>query len=114
MHAMRMPNQSAEDAAGLTVNFIMQKVAEYKTLMSQGKADQAYEALGMAMHPLMDATSPSHEGYQEWAGMKPVIPNTFNAIGHGTRETEDVFNSNPNYSTRAVDSIRRLYDEANR
>jgi len=66
----------------------------------------------MAMHPLMDATSPAHEGMQEWSGVWP--PNTIQAIIHGRRETEDVFNSNPNYSREAVELIRKLYDEANR
>jgi RHS repeat-associated protein len=65
MHAMRAPGQSAEEAAGLTVTFITQKVNEYKSLMKEGKTEQAYEALGMAMHPLMDNTSPSHyEGHR--------------------------------------------------
>jgi hypothetical protein len=92
----------------------MQKVNEYKSLMKEGKTDEAYFALGMAMHPLMDATSPAHEGMQEWSGVWPVIPNTIQAIIHGRRETEDVFNSNPNYSREAVELIRKLYDEANR
>lgn len=115
MHAMRAPKQSTEDAAGLTDTFIMWKAAEYKTLMSQGKTDAAYEALGMAMHPLMDSTSPSHEGYQEWAGKFPVIDGTTkNAIIHWYQETERVFNMNPEYSKGAVDAIRKLYNEANR
>jgi len=109
MHAMRSPNQSAEDAAGLTVTFIMQKVAAYKTLLSQGKTDKAYEALGMAMHPLMDNTSPSHYDYQGW-NLIPLID-----IGvHKSNERERVFNSNADYSKRSVDAIRNLYDEANR
>jgi RHS repeat-associated protein len=66
MHAMRAEGQDAGDAAGLAVTFITQKMTEYKTLMNEGKTEKAYEALGMAMHPLMDATSPSHEGMQEW------------------------------------------------
>ncbi len=72
MHAMRMSGQSAEAAAGQTVNYIMGKVGEYKTSMAAGNTDKAYEALGMAMHPLMDNTSPSHEGFQEWS-LIPLI-----------------------------------------
>lgn len=41
MHAMRAPNQSAEEAANLTINFIMQKVADYKSLMAEGKTNEA-------------------------------------------------------------------------
>ncbi|MCL5022340.1 MAG: hypothetical protein M1497_03050 [Nitrospirae bacterium] len=114
MHAMRAPNQDADEAAGRTVTFIMEKVAEYKSLMAAGQEDKAYEALGMAMHPLMDATSPSHEGIQEWAGMLPVVPNAFKAIEHGIGEKEKVFYSDPGFSRRAVDSIRKVYDETNR
>jgi len=114
MHAMRAPGQSPQDAERMMNDFIKQKVSEYKTLMSQGNTDAAYEALGMAMHPIMDATSPSHEGMQEWAGYLPVIPNTINASQHGWRERQDVFNSNPEYSRRSVDLLRKFYDEANK
>ncbi len=109
MHAMRAPNQSAEVAAGLTVTFIMQKTNEYKSLMKEGKTEEAYEALGMAMHPLMDNTSPSHEDYQEWK-LFPMI----DVAIHKRREREAVFNSDPKYSEKSVDAIRRLYNEANR
>lgn len=109
MHAMRPPNQSAEEAAGLTVTFITQKVAEYKALMSQGKTDDAYVALGMAMHPLMDNTSPSHRGYQEWH-LIPLI----DAAIHKRRETKGMFNSNADFLKNSVDAIRSLYNEANK
>ncbi len=112
MHAMRAADQSHQDAERMMNNFIKQKVGEYKTLLSQGTTDKAYESLGMAMHPLMDATSPSHEGFQEWSGMLPVIPNTIKASQHGWNEREDVFNSNPDYSRRSVESSRKFYDEA--
>ncbi|MFA4919293.1 MAG: RHS repeat-associated core domain-containing protein [Thermodesulfovibrionales bacterium] len=116
MHAMSnaLTNQSPEEATRLMNNYISQSVNEYKTLMSQGKTDAAYEALGMAMHPLMDATSPSHEGMQGWAGTFPIIDGTtMKAYIHGRKETEDVFNSNPAYSSRAVESIKKIYNEAN-
>jgi len=107
MHAMRAPGQSAEEAAGRTATFIMEKVGEYKTLMAAGQTDKAYEALGMGMHPLMDNTSPSHVGFQEWH-LIPLI----DAGIHKRRETEGVFNSNADYSKRSVDAIRNLYNEA--
>jgi len=58
MHAMRAPGQSVEEATRLMNEFIRQKVSEYRALMKQGKAEEAYFALGMAMHPIMDSTSP--------------------------------------------------------
>jgi RHS repeat-associated protein len=106
MHAMRAKGQDAGDATGLAVTFITQKMAEYKTLMNEGKTVKAYEALGMAMHPLMDATSPSHEGMQEWK-LIPLID-----VGiHKSNETERVFDSKPDYSEKSVNAIRKLYDE---
>lgn len=114
MHAMRAPGQSAEEAAGLTVTFINQQVGEYRRLIAAGQTDKAYEALGMAMHPLMDNTSPSHEGFQEWSGMLPVIPNAFKAISHGNAESEKIFNSNTDFSTKSVNSLRNLYDQTNK
>lgn len=117
VHAMRnasYSNQTKEEAERLMNDFISSKIREYKSLLAKN-SDKAYEALGMAMHPLMDATSPSHEGFQGWAGMFPVIDGTtMKAYIHGSRETEDVFNSNLEYSRRAVDAIRMLYDAANR
>jgi len=77
--------------------------------MKEGKTEEAYFALGMAMHPLMDNTSPSHFDYHEWH----LIPLIDTAI-HKWNETGSEFNSNSEYSRRAVEAIRRLYDEANR
>jgi hypothetical protein len=39
-------------------------ISEKTTEFIDGKGLSAYEALGMALHPLMDATSPSHVGFQ--------------------------------------------------
>ncbi len=75
LHAMRAPGQSAEEAQRLMNDFISKKVADYKRLMSEGKTDDAYFALGMAMHPIMDSTSPSHKGFQEWR-TKNIIPHS--------------------------------------
>ncbi len=115
MHAMRdasiTPNQTAAQAEILMNNYIRGKVNDYKTLMKKGDTKAAYEALGMAMHPLMDATSPAHEGFQGWGS---PYAHPIDAYKHANNESEGVFNANPNYSTRAVDSIRKVYDEANK
>lgn len=68
----------------------------------------------MAKHLLMDATSHFHDGYQEWKGMLPVIPNAFKAISHGRAENEKTFNSNPDFSTRTVDVLKKFYDQVNK
>jgi len=108
MHAMRASGQSVEEAERLMKNFINYHVKEYKTLMSQGKTKEAYEASGMAMHPIMDATSPSHEGMQEWEGVSHA---PIEASKHGWSEREGEFNSNPDYSRRSVELLRKFYDE---
>ena len=107
MHAMRAPNQSAEEAAGLTVTFITQKVAEYKALTSQGKTDDAYVALGMAMHPLMDSTSPAHEGMQTW---NSLLTHPLEAWEHKKKESVEIFNANPTYLQKSIDLLRNFYD----
>ena len=115
IYACDAGTKSAKEAAGKTVTYIMEKVAEYKKEMAKGQEDKAYEAIGMAMHPLMDNTSPSHEGFQEGGGIFPVIDGTTKkAYIHGQGETESVFNSKPGYSSRAVDAIRKVSDDANR
>lgn len=64
MHAMRGPGQSMEDAEQKMDEFMSIKTAEFL------KSDNLdYMALGMALHPLMDQFSPSHQGFQEWKGV---------------------------------------------
>lgn len=111
MHAMRGSyDQSVEDAARGMNDFISQKVIEYKDLMAQEQTYDAYVALGMAMHPLMDATSPSHEEFQVWGGVRPVIPNSIQGLAHLKGETGKVFRSDPGFSGKAVNEVRKLYD----
>ena len=107
MHAMRAPGQSVEEAERLMNNFIRQKVREYKTLMSQGKTGAAYEALGMATHPITDATSPSHEGMQTW---NSPWTHPLEAWEHRKKESVEIFNANPTYLQKSIDSLRNFYD----
>jgi RHS repeat-associated protein len=104
MHSMRAEGQSSQEAERLMNDYIKQKVGEYKTLLSQGKTDAAYEALGMAMHPIMDSTSPVHEGFQEWKGWKDPIGSGY----HVARESEVFFTQKD--LTRTVNKVREFYD----
>jgi hypothetical protein len=70
MHAMRCPGQTIAEAQMKTEKFIDKQFAKYENKLKQSKIQEAYEALGEAMHPVMDSTSPSHEGFQEWKGTK--------------------------------------------
>jgi RHS repeat-associated protein len=75
MHAMRAGavkreerDQTPEEAQRLMFGFMVQKYGEYRSLLSAGRNADAYFALGMAMHPIMDFTDPLHEGFQKWSG----------------------------------------------
>jgi hypothetical protein len=44
---------------------------------------QAYEELGKALHPVMDSTSPMHEGWQVWHMLQDWV---FHGNAHGSLE----------------------------
>lgn len=111
LHAVKAPGQSVEEATMLMNDFIKGRVADYKRLMAEGKSDEAYFALGMAMHPIMDSTSPSHEGMQEW---KNPWTHPAEALEHTEAERVKVFNATPEYMKSTVDLLRRFYNDANR
>lgn len=58
MHAMRSPNQSRLEALEEMKTFFV-------TQMNEFYRSGNYEALGMALHPIMDAYSPPHQ-FKEW------------------------------------------------
>lgn len=72
-HAMRAPGQSVDDAREKTEKFVSEKFGVYHHEMESGKTKEAYEALGEAMHPVMDSTSPAHEGFQAWEGLSHLF-----------------------------------------
>jgi RHS repeat-associated protein len=100
LHAMRAPGQSKEEAQRLMNDFIRGKVADYKRLMAEGRTDEAYFALGMAMHPIMDSTSPPHKDFQEW-NIKDLIPHTRAEL-----------KISPEEKARTVDLLRKFYRES--
>ena len=68
MHSMRNldKKQSVEDAnllANIYVRLFWRAAREYQ---AKGDEDMAYKMLGEAIHPLQDATSPAHNGFQGW------------------------------------------------
>lgn len=105
-HAMRVPGQTVEEARSQMNNFVEEKVKEYKTLMSQGKTEEAYSRLGEAMHPIMDSSSPSHEGFQVWQGVSGPRE-VGEAIIHGAKESV-ISNERLNRTTTL---IREFYDK---
>ena len=69
MHAMRAPGQTATDAKAKACRFIKDHLAIYNRYKSDPfprMQQYAFQALGEAMHPVMDSTSPVHSGWQVW------------------------------------------------
>jgi len=69
MHSMRMSNQTVEETEKLMNDYINKHLKEYKDQVKEGNCDKAYFHLGMALHPVMDSTSPTHSGFQIWDGI---------------------------------------------
>jgi len=68
MHAMRQKDESPEAANDKMQKYINEHLNNYSILIETEQIEKAYFELGMALHPIMDSTSPSHEGYQVWVG----------------------------------------------
>ena len=69
MHAMSQKGESAESANSKMQDYINEHMNNYTTLKETGQFEKAYFELGMALHPIMDSTSPFHEGFQVWEGI---------------------------------------------
>ena len=66
---MTAPGQNVSDAKVKNVRFVKVNLATYRGLANSSQMwDQirAYRALGRALHPIMDSTSPAHSGWQTW------------------------------------------------
>ena len=50
--------------------FVHEQLSAAITAREAGNIDLAYTNLGIAMHPLEDATSPAHKPFQPWLGSK--------------------------------------------
>lgn len=62
IHEMRNGNtrQSAKEASVLANAFVREYWQKARDAQAAGKAFDAYKYLGIAIHPLQDATSPAH------------------------------------------------------
>ena len=69
MHAMSSSVLSPDEAKRLMCGYVKAYSDVYRQLISSpypGDYGQAYFALGMALHAVMDSTSPAHRGFQRW------------------------------------------------
>jgi len=66
IHAMRQKGQNVALARRLMEAYISDRMKAYECEVAKGNLKEAYFALGMALHPVMDSSSPTHEGFQWW------------------------------------------------
>jgi len=106
-HAMRNNDKDSVAAAKTrTCNFIKSKIDAYKRNKDSPDVsvrDAAFFSLGEALHPIMDSTSPMHQGWQVWdpystQGMK-------HGNAHGSHE--GVKDLTPELLNRTVDLINK-------
>lgn len=92
-HAMRDPNESVADAKQKACAFIKQHLASYQAMMNSNDSDarhEAYVELGIALHPIMDSTSPVHSGWQVWDPLHhPYDSFVYHGDAHGSKEGLD-------------------------
>lgn len=104
MHAMRSPKQTIPEAMALYENYINTRLNDAVKLAVAGDGNNALARLGEGMHSLMDNTSPSHRGFQEWRGILGPIA-TPSALIHISKElfiTKPVLNE-------TADALRNYY-----
>ena len=85
--------------------------------MSRGKKYEAYFALGMAMHALMDSTALGHEGFMPWGKNCWLMPDSsggkmtdivINVAVHAIKEIAGANKENVN---QAISKIQQLMEK---
>ena len=96
MHAMSSGTLSPTQSQKKMCTYIKEKMGNFTKYAGQGRYEDAFHELGMALHPIMDSTSPAHRGFQKWQFR--------NALDHGSNK--------PSFpSMEDVDTAKRYRDE---
>ena len=87
MHAMRAENESVNQARFKMAHFIQEKYEMAADFRSQALTDplatfQFCFYRGSALHPIMDTSSPAHEGFQIWSPL-----DILSVLNHGSFPT---------------------------
>lgn len=69
MHAMRTNGESLEITMTKLENYFSDKIGEFRGSYGFNK----YNALGMALHPIMDAYAPAHAGFPEFSFIRDIL-----------------------------------------
>ena len=64
-HAMSGPGQTPDEARAQANEFVR---GQFEKAWAAESREDALFQFGIALHALQDATSPSHEGFQQWTG----------------------------------------------
>jgi len=101
-HGMRFRSQSVAEAQAALRNYLCVQMRNARNAASRS---DALFFLGMAMHALMDETSPSHAGFQIWRGMKKrySMHNLIHVLGDSQIGWYE--------SRAAVEAIRGYYEQ---
>ena len=106
MHSMLASvSQKLSDALDLRQGYIDNEVRSFIQSAQQDNFGDAYEHLGMAMHPLMDEWSPMHEGWPVW-NPKDSIPH-FLGEAFTSHGVEGAVHSIKNFFDYAISELIR-------
>jgi RHS repeat-associated protein len=104
IHAMSCPPFLDVEAAKKQMQeFIQRNMESFQKQYCRGNLSDAGYFLGLALHPIMDSTSPSHRGFQEWS---------FSQIQkHGDfSESLESIEMAPAYRDETVKLMKELFD----
>lgn len=103
MHAMSSASLSKASALEKYCDFISKKLAEYRRNIGDSRSrEHAYRNLGMALHAVMDSTSPSHSGFQKWSFSERHRHGDFS-------KSEETIDAAPKYLEETVEKMRKLF-----
>ena len=89
-HAMRDPGESIADASEKACRFVQEHLKMYEKYLKAGMMPYAYRELGIALHPVMDSTSPVHAGWQIWnPQLHDIRDRSSQPWQHGNHSLED-------------------------
>ncbi|MBL7994997.1 RHS repeat-associated core domain-containing protein, partial [bacterium] len=107
-HSMSQPGQKKADAEKNTKEFIESKIDEFVNK----DGDEALFALGEAMHAVMDGTSPTHSGYQEWSLGGKDVASTIIGVGMHLLGEENLLGESNKEIDEAVSQAQMLWERA--
>ena len=111
MHAMSNgnANQSPSDAQNQTAQFVADQMNNAVNVYNSGGNDSAMFLFGLAMHPLMDLTSPAHTDQNgnpiPWCGIAPWSCSQLSQHGDSPWSIEDLSHLNANPEVQELENI---------